>query len=166
MKSKRFPWFGIFLIVVGTGLLLDRFQILALGWPRLFWTFCALCGFGMVIIGFIREQRRHVFWGTVLFLYGLFFTLRYFDAFDYHGHLFIPVTLVVFGLAFIMRVVYAPKDWSLLIPGVFLTGLGSLFLIAELGYIYRYDVWYYLRMYWPVIIILLGVSLLFKRKET
>jgi hypothetical protein len=166
MKSKRFPWFGIFLIVVGTGLLLDRLSILTFGWTRLFWSFCALCGFGMVILGFIREQRGNVFWGTVLFLYGLFFALRYFNAIEYHIHLFIPVSLVVFGLACTMKFVYDPRDWSTLIPGFFLVGLGGVIILAELGYIGRYDVWYYIKMYWPVILILMGISLFLKRKAT
>ncbi len=165
MQSKRFPWFGVFLVIVGTGLLLDRLQILAFGWPRLLWAFFALCGFVMVIVGFVREQRGHVFWGTVIFLYGIFFTLRYFNAFEYHVHLFVAASLIIFGLAYVMRVIYAPRDWSLLIPGFLLIGLGGTLVCAELGYIYRYDVWYYLRIYWPVILILLGVSLFFKRKE-
>jgi hypothetical protein len=165
MKSKRFPWFGIFLVVVGTGLLLDRLQILAFGWHRLFWSFCALCGFGLVILGFVREHRGHVFWGTVLFLYGIFFTLRYFNMFEYHVHLFIPATLVILGLAFVMKVIYAPGDWSLLIPAAALIGLGILLVLAEFGYVDRYDIWHNVRLYWPVLLILLGVSLFFRRKE-
>ncbi|MGD0339539.1 MAG: DUF5668 domain-containing protein [Bacteroidota bacterium] len=166
MQSKRFPWFGIFLVIVGAGLLLDRLNVFAFGWPRLFWSFCALCGFGMVIMGFVRDQRKHVFWGTVLFLYGLFFVLRYSGAFEYHYHLFIPTSLIIFGLASVMKVVYAPRDWSLLIPAFLLIGLGVTIFFAELGYIYKYDVWHYIRVYWPVAFILLGISLLFRRKET
>jgi len=166
MTSKRFPWFGVFLIVVGAGLLLDRLQIVTFGWQRIFWSVCAVCGFGMVIMGFVREYRGHVFWGTILFLYGVFFTLRYFNTFEYHIHLFIPVSLVIIGLAFVMRVVYAPRDWSMLIPGTALVGLGTLLSLAEFGYIDRYDIWHNVRLYWPVLLVLLGLALFFKRKET
>ncbi len=163
MQSKRFPWFGILLVLAGTALLLDRLNVFSVGWPTLIWLFLGVTGFIMVILGFLREKDGKVFWGTVFFLYGLFFILRHYDFIDYHGHTFVPVSFVIFGLAFVMRVIYAPRDWALLIPGMLFVGAGLVFIFAELGYIYRYDVWEYLRTYWPVIFIVLGISLFFRR---
>ncbi len=165
MQSNRFPWFGIFLVLVGAGLLLERLHVFDIGWPRLFWILLGILGFGMVVFGFVREQKGKVFWGTVMFLYGVFWALREADLIGYQGHIILPVSLVIFGLAFVMRVVYAPRDWSLLIPAALFLGAGFVFIFSELGYIYRYDVWYYFRTYWPLALVAFGASLLFRKSS-
>ncbi len=156
----RFSWIGIVLILVGSALLLDRVGVIRFGLPPLLWSLLAIFGALKAIEGFSRKKSGRVFWGTFLFLLGVYGVLRYLDVIELRSYWMMPAILVIAGLSILMMFVSSPKDWHLLIPALLLTGTGSAIILTELGYLYRYDVLESLRIYWPVGIILFGLALI------
>ncbi len=163
--KKQFPWFGLFLVVIGAVLLLNQLHVLRFGWARLIWIICIFFGGGIVLRGLVNQRVGSVFWGTVIFLTGIFFTLHQFEIIESHGRMIPAVTLVIFGFAFLMKIIFAPRtSWPSIIPAVVFLGLGSALMLSDLGYLYHYDVWMFCRTYWPVLLIAAGIAAVFKAR--
>ncbi len=165
--KRQFPWFGIFLVLLGTTLLLGQLHILQFGWAKLLWIFCVIYGGGIVIRGFVAQRPGSIFWGTVLFLSSIFITLHQFEVIEYHALMMPVIGLFIFGFGFLMKFVYSPsRHWFSLLPSIIFLGLGCALILADLGYWYHYDVWNFVRIYWPVVIILLGITAFFKSRRS
>lgn len=162
--SSRFPWFAVALILVGTTMLLDRVDLLPVQWQMVAWGVLMLFGAHRVILGFTVRWRGRVFWGTLLFLIGLYNVLYHLNVVERYPHMFFPVIMVAVGLSFLMMYALAPKEWHLLIPALTLTGLGAILLFAEYGYFDRWEIIWAIRRYWPVALILFGISILLKKR--
>ena len=163
-RNTRFPWFGIALIVFGTALLLNKLDLISVQFNHIFWPLMMLLGIAGVSKGYTRNRRGKIFGGTVLFLYSLFFFLRSLDSLDLHRYMFIPATFLIFGIAFVMMYLHNIRDWFLLIPAVLFCGIGILFIMTELGYLYRWEVWEAVHLYWPIGLILLGIAIILRRR--
>lgn len=155
----RFSWIGIVLILLGSALLLDRIGVVRFGMQPLLWALLAIFGALRAIEGFGRKKSGRVFWGTFLFLLGVYGVLRYLDVVELRSYWIMPAILVIAGLSMLMMFVSSPQNWHLLIPALLLAGTGSAIILTELGYLSRYDVVESLRLYWPVGIILFGLAL-------
>jgi hypothetical protein len=81
------------------------------------------------------------------------------------GRLMFPLCFVGLGLAFLLIVAGDPHRWHMLVPGLFFTGLGAVILLAELDYLSRWGVQQVVHQYWPVALILFGISLLLNRRS-
>ncbi|MBI4809915.1 MAG: hypothetical protein HY800_00385 [Ignavibacteriales bacterium] len=166
MNNFKTSWFGIALIVIGAAMLLDQLDVLNIDFSTIFWPLLMLIGIVTVGRGFTENRRAKIYWGTVLFLYSLFFLLKSIDYFEIYAHTFFPASFLIFGIAFFMMYLNNFKDWPLLIPAIVLSGIGSIFILTEYGFFYRWDVWDAVRTYWPVILILFGLAILLKRYNT
>ena len=164
--STRFPWFAVALILIGTTMLLDRLDVLPVQWQIVAWGVLMLFGAHRVILGFTLRWRGRVFWGTLLFLLGLYNILYHLDVVERYPHMFFPVIMVAIGMSLLMRYAVAPKEWHILIPAMVLTGLGGVLLFAEYGYFDRWEIMWMIRRYWPVALILFGASLLLKKRTS
>jgi hypothetical protein len=160
---KRESWFGAGLIVLGTAMLLDRLDILRLGWQPVFWTLLAIVGLVNAIGGFSKKRTSRVFWGTFLFLLGAYNLLREVDVFELRSYWWLPAMMLILGFSLLMMFVCTPKEWHLLVPALVLLGVGAAIVLTEFGYFYRYDIAEVTRMYWPVALILFGLSLVLQR---
>ncbi len=76
MRNNNISWFGIALIVFGALLLLIKTDVLDFEFSQAIWAGLMLLGLGLVTQGFSRDKRGKVFWGTILFLYSLYFFLQ------------------------------------------------------------------------------------------
>ena len=72
---------------------------------------------------------------------------------------------IAVGTGFFLMFLVAPKAWHTLVPAVVFLGLGAVMLMAQLGYVYRWDVEEVVHTYWPVALILFGGSLLLSRQS-
>lgn len=165
-KYSDIPWFALFLIVIGTILFLNKLDVLEIEFASIFWPLAMLFGISKVVIGFSKDKRGLIFLGTVVFLYGLFFFIRSLDFIEIHSHLFLPATLLICGVAFLMIYLQNLRDWPLLIPAVILGGLGSAFILTELGYLTRWEIQEMIHLYWPIALILVGLGIIFRRKAS
>lgn len=159
---RRFSWLGIGMIAIGTAMLLDRTHVLRFEWITVVWCVIGLFGLLRAIDGFGKKAKGRVFWGTFLFLFGMYATLRNLDIVELRTYWWPSAMLLVVGFALFVVVASSPKDWHLLIPALLLTGMGTVIILADLGYIYRYDVVEAVRLYWPVGLILFGLALVLK----
>jgi hypothetical protein len=164
-SQRRLPVFGILLLVVGVALLLEKLDVIEFGWSKILWAAVAVLGAAIVIRSFVQNGRAGIFWGTLLFLYGLFFLLRSLDLIESQVAVFMPATFTILGFGFLMLFVSDPKDWHLLIPSVILLGFGGAFMLAEAGYIHRWEMWETFRTWWPLVLVLVGFSLVLRRRK-
>jgi hypothetical protein len=164
-KNRHIPLVGILLILLGLILLLGQFGILDYG----FWTIVTagmvVYGAVLVIRSFSLQDRNKVFWGTVLFLAGLYFLLHSLGMIAIGGPAFIPVVFLILGFAFLMSYFYRFSDWHLLIPALFFIFLGGIIFAEDVGYLREVDVTYYLSNYWPILLIMFGAALVLKARK-
>ena len=163
--SSNVSWMGIALVILGTMLLLTRLHVFHVQFWTLFWPIVMILSLRGVATGFSLNKRGKIFWGTVWFLYGLFFLLRNSDYFDIRPHMIVPATFLIVGIAFLMTYLNNIRDWFFLIPAVIAGLVGTLFLMAEYDYLSYWDVADSLHTYWPVILILFGIVFLLRRKK-
>ncbi len=163
----KFPWFGVALIVIGLALLLDRVGILALGWHAVFWGLVIALGLFKIFRGFSVAPAggRARFWGTELFLLGLYFFLDNTEILEIPGYLVPSFILLAIGLGFVLVFLGNLREWHVLIPAVFSCAFGTLILLAEFEYLSEWDVKMAIRNYWPIALILFGASLLLNRRH-
>jgi hypothetical protein len=165
-KRRQFPIFGILLILVGFGILFDKLNLLYFSWNK-FWQFVLiLIGIWMVLSAFLYNQRGKIFGGTFLFLLGLLFLLQSYSVIMMQHDIFWPALLLILGLSFFMLFVFEPRDWGVLIPSVIFVGFGLFVIFTRLGYIFYWQVWDILSVYWPVVFIIVGLSMLLTRKRS
>jgi hypothetical protein len=114
--------------------------------------------------GFGRGRRGKIFFGTVVFLYGLYFLLHSIDAFEVGGHLVVASTFVIVGSAFLMVWLNDLRDWYYLIPALLSGAVGSALFLSELGYLSHWEVLDAVRVYWPLVLILFGAGMILRRR--
>jgi hypothetical protein len=164
-RASRISFLGLVLILIGLFLLLDRMNIIHAGMSIILWAGLLLLGFLMAVRGFSENRSGRIFWGTFLFLFSLFFLLRSGEMMEMHAHLLPPAFFLMAGISFLMIFINNPRDWGVLIPALALGGLGVVLIMVEYGYLYEWDVWESIRVYWPVVLILIGLSVLLKPRR-
>ena len=157
--------FGIILVVVGAILLLDRFQVIDVDFGTVFWPLVMLFGLMGVARGFSQNRRGKIFWGTLWFLYALFFLLRSSDFVEVEGHMFFPASFLIIGIAFLMMYLNNFQDWFFLIPAGVFGGLGALFILANYDVISYWDLRESVHQYWPLALILFGFAIIMRRRN-
>jgi hypothetical protein len=161
--KKQFPIFGIALLLIGFGVLFDRLEIFEFTWKRIWPVLLALIGIWMTISAILYDQRGKIFSGSFLFLLGVMFFLKNYQYITLQYNILIPALLVIIGLSFFMLFVYEPRDWGILIPSIAFLGFGLFITFTNLGYFFYSEVWDFLAVYWPIFLILIGISMLFTR---
>lgn len=165
-QFNRIPFFGIILVVLGVGLLLRQMHIIRVdGMSMLLFGFVAY-GAAMIIRSFVTSIRQSLFFGSICFFSGVLLILGQYELIEHSAYVYVPGFLMAFGLSFVMLFLFNFKDFHLLLPAVIFIGLGVAFMMTEIGYLYPSDVKEAIRQYWPAAIILFGILMLFRRKET
>lgn len=153
---------GLVFILIGAGLLADRFLSFRFGWEQAF----PILLIALAISSFIRAfsgNRHSAFWGGFLGLLGAYFFLRnyeFVEAFWFFEYW--PMFLLAFGCGFICSFLFYPADWGVLIPAAIFTGLGALFLLDSLHVFKNIwsTFWDLAESYWPIILILVGLGVI------
>ncbi len=164
-NNSRFPWFGLALIVIGAAILLRKLNILDVHFSQILWPLVMLSGFISVTRGFTSGRRGKIFFGTILFLFGLFFFLHTIDSIDLPWYLFFPASCMIIGMGFLMTYLQKMRDWYFLVLSLFFTGIGVMAFMTEYGYLYGADVLDTIHVYWPVVLILVGLGIIFRKKD-
>jgi hypothetical protein len=165
-SNVRFPWFGIALIVVGAAMLLSRIGVVTFGWHAALWGIVALFGAYKLITAFPTRRSGAAFWGTVFLVGGGYLMLEDLSVLYVSSYLLFPWTVVLVGVAFLMMFMVAPRNWHVLVPSLFFLGVGAVMVLSEMGYLNRWDVVETVRMYWPIVLVLFGITLLLNRKSS
>ncbi len=160
MKKGKVSWFGSALIVMGIVLLLRAVGMVDIRLADVIWIVLVLAGISWIVGGFRNKRRSRIFWGTLVAstaLYILFSDIHWLDSPSYY--LFIVIMLEV-GLACTLCYLSAPSEIHLLVPALFFSGLGLAMLFTEFGYLTRSGVVSALNDYWPMVLVLFGLTLL------
>jgi hypothetical protein len=162
---RKIPTLGIILIAVGLLLLADQIGIMRMSFWNFAMGFMVLFGATLVIRSFSRGDRNKVFWGTALFLLGLYFIFDSLDLITDRYTVIVPALFLILGFSFLMMYVYNLRDWHLLIPTIFFTGIGVLIFADSSGFFDLYRLENYLLNFWPLLLILFGVGLIAKSRR-
>jgi len=162
---KRIPVLGIILITIGVLLLADQLGMMDLSFWNVVSGILMLYGATLVIRSFNIGDRSKVFWGTLLFLSGLYFILDSLQLVTNQYPVFVPAVFLILGFSFLMMYIYNVRDWHLLIPTLFFVGCGLLIIADELSIVYAYRFSDYFFHFWPVLLILFGLGLIAKARR-
>lgn len=106
-----------------------------------------------------HKNDSRIWFGAILVLVGAIWLLDNLNFIPYYINEYIiswQSLLIVVGIYFIS----ARKKIE---PGIVLIAVGSIFLLHDLRIIYIRDIWH---IFWPALIILIGVSLILRRNRT
>ncbi len=163
--KKPIPWTGIILIILGLTLLLNRTNVIDVHFSQIIWGALILFGFVNTMRGYKYNQKGKIFWGTVIFLFSLYFLLNTIELFEFRHRVFIPAVFLIFGFAFLTTYINNLKDIMLLILSVMLISSGFFLILEDFGYFDFFDVRSIIKTYWPILLIILGLGMLFKAKK-
>jgi len=163
-KSSDFPIFGIFLILLGAGLILNKLRVFHYSWGIIFWICLGVAGVVTVVQAFMTRRRGVVFWGSLLFFVSVAMIAHRFVLIDF-APWDVPATFsLALGLSFLMLFFYDPRRFGVLIPVLFFGGYGVLYYLWWWDVIDWFEMRHYIFTYWPVFVILWGLSLIFRRR--
>jgi hypothetical protein len=163
-KSNGLPIFGVFLILLGVGLVLNKLQVFHYNWKIILWICLGVAGIVSVVQAFITRRRGVVFWGSLLFFVSVTMITHKFMYIDF-APWDVPATFALaLGLSFLMLFFYDPRQFGVLIPVLFFGGYGVLYYLWWWDVIDWFEMRHYVFTYWPVFVILWGLSLIFRRR--
>jgi hypothetical protein len=163
-KSSDFPIFGIFLILLGAGLILNKLHVFHYSWGIILWVCLGVVGVVTVVQAFITRRRGVVFWGSLLFFVSVAMIAHRFVLVDF-APWDVPATFsLALGLSFLMLFFYDPRRFGVLILVLFFGGYGVLYYLWWWDVVDWFEMRHYVFTYWPVFVILWGLSLIFRRR--
>lgn len=163
--ANRVSLLGLFLIAFGLVILLKKFHVIHIQSAELVWPLLAIMGLFLTGRGLIDNKRGKIVWGTVLFLYSIFFFLRSLDTVYVPIDLILPATFMIFGIVGIMLFVSRPGDWYFLIPGLLLLAVGASVLLSEYGYWYGWEMRQFVKTWWPAALVLFGAGMILRHRK-
>jgi len=165
MYNKRNWLFGLLLIVYGTVIFLNKLDIIEVDFFEVIWPIVMLFGLLGVVSGFSERRNGKIFWGTCGFLFGLFLFIKSVETVNIPSAITLPIIIFIFGTALLMMYFNVIKEWFLLIFVFVFYIVGGAFLGSYFELFERWEVWENLRLYWPVVLILIGVAIILKRRS-
>ncbi len=152
-ESRSLVW-GILLIIIGFLFLLSNLGWFEFDWGDI-WPLVIIIGGIMFWIGWLANRKEYglLMPGTILLVYGCMFQYSVLNGW-YYMDIFWPGFLLGPGLGFLFMYLLGNHEKGLLIPGGILIGLAVLFWSGQ-------D---FSRLFWPLLIIGVGVYLLFKSR--
>ena len=164
-RSGGFSIFGIFLILLGAGLILSKLNLFHYKWGTILCICLGVAGLAATIQAFITRRRGVVFWGSFLFFSSIAVLVNRFELLNF-APWDVPATFsLALGFSFLMLFFYEPRRFGVLVPMIFFGGYGVLYYLWWWDVIDWFDMKYYVHTYWPVLIILWGISLIFRRRQ-
>jgi hypothetical protein len=165
-RSSTISWLGLFLVAFGVVMLLWSQDVIDLPARAVIWPFFVLVGLVIAARGFAESGRGKIVAGTVLFLYGLFFTVRAMEVVYLPIYLAVPAGVLIAGVAGLMLVVNNPREWYYLPPAVLLIVVGAGFIMSSFGVISEWALADAVGTWWPLALILTGAALLARKRRT
>ncbi len=157
--------FGIAVVLVGVYLLLRASHVLPpmleFGWAAVFVIFG-----GAWVIANASTGRGAIVPGAWAFLYGVYlFAERWEFIPDFRGMLAVPI-LATLACAFLLAALLQRGSFGSLIAAAAL-GFASFFVYAShVDPVYAHRIWWDIGRYWPVLLVLMGLSMIIKSFAT
>lgn len=163
--ASRVSLLGIFLVALGSLLLLKKFGVIDLHAREILWPSLSLLGLFLAGRGLAEGRRGKIFGGTLLFLYSIFFLLRSSGGYDIPVGTIFPATFIIFGIVFVMLFVNRTAEWYYLVPALLLLLVGASMMLTEYGYWYGWEIRDLVKTWWPLALVLMGGGMLLSRRN-
>jgi hypothetical protein len=163
-KTSGISIFGFFLIFLGAGLLLNKLHVLHYTWGMILWGCLGVVGFAAVVQAFVTRRRGVVFWGSLLFFVSVLMIIHRSMLFDFAPWDAPAAFSLALGFSFLMQFIYDPRRIGVLVPILFFGGYGVLYYLWWWDVIDWFELKQYVRLYWPVLVILWGFAMIFGRR--
>lgn len=151
---------GFVLILIGLWLMADHVSWIENMWMAYF-PFLILFFSAVLFCDAIRRKSRNpVFWAVIYLIIGTFFAFRSYDILFKAGQPFWPVFPISLGIAFVVLFLIKPQDWGVLIPACIFLFFG-VSASSDLMFDVTIDWLHVLEVYWPVLVIVVGVGVVF-----
>lgn len=164
-RAKNVSIIGIVFLVVGIVLLLSKLHILPFQWSFVVWGGIGLYGMGVTILAFPQQRRGAVFFGSFLFFLSvgvlLHKTQMVVSTMPWN---FVATGSLALGFAFVMTYLLDIRRIGMLVPALFFGSYGVLYYLWEYDVLEWEEVLSLVRTYWPVLLILWGLSLILRRR--
>ena len=140
---------GALLIILGIFMLIVQFGYV--NWGK-FWPFILIIGGTLFFFGFFLNRKNFglIMPGTILFIIGVLFLYTSHSHWHYMEELW-PTFILAPGVGLLLMFLFGPKGNAFWIPGSILVTLALIFYARF---------WYFFR-YWPIVLILVGLYLIF-----
>jgi hypothetical protein len=155
---------GLILMAIGILLLLNNLEVLHFEFRNL-WSL-GLAAFGLLFFFSIRNKphKGAVFPGTILLLAGLFLFLWENRMVPRGDGTMWPAFLIIVGIAFVVLYIWDRRERETLVLGVVLVVIGAIFM-ADTYYYLPWSPWELILRSWPLILVIVGISILLRGWE-
>lgn len=154
-RGKRTSFFGWILLVAGIVLFCNYWFALSFNWI----TLIILLGIGLFLTGIFQRDHGGIFPGTFILLTGLTFNFQECGFIRQSWWELWPLIILFLGVAFITLFIFDPARRGAIIPGILLIAIAFFFLYSPWNW---FEIFYYIHRFWPVLLIILGISLIVK----
>jgi hypothetical protein len=159
MHGKSTVITGLLFIVLGAILILQNFSLFDYYFLRSYGLFAL--GILLFFQGALSKPTRRIFLSSFITLLGAYYILGELNLLSTSSRLIIPVYTIILGLSFYPVFIIKKRKWDSLLLGNLIILLGILFLFWHFELIphqYLIDI---TNNYWPLILILLGLLIIF-----
>ncbi|MBI4429677.1 MAG: hypothetical protein HY562_11225 [Ignavibacteriales bacterium] len=164
-KEISVLFLGILFIVLGLALFLDRLNVVTFGSGRFVWTAVAAFGAVLIVLAFVRRNRKSLFWGNLLLFFGGCVALYHWHVIPRGDFYILPLFSIALGLSFFTSYLYNPGNFVILVPATIFTGFGVVFYLWWWEYIDWFDLRSFARTYWPLLLIALGLGMALRHRS-
>lgn len=154
--------------LAGIIMLLKSFAVIDVSSVMIFSILFIIYGFASVYISLARHLRGRLFMGTVLFLFGIILFVVHYYEFPGIGIIIFPSILFMLGAGFMMLYIDEAENRVFLIASAILiiSSLIYIFFARHFAFFqFTYLISELVLDFYPVFIILLGISLLVRTRQ-
>lgn len=155
---------GILFVVIGTLLLLNKLSILPFQWSYVLWGGIGLYGLGVAVLAFPQQRGSAVFWGSFLFFISVGMIVHKIWSIEDAPKNYLAILSLASGFSFLMLYFLNLRRFSMLFMALLTGSFGVLYYLWQFELLEWSDVRTIIQTYWPVLLILWGISFLVPRK--
>ena len=156
---------GVVLIVMGAALILSRLHIVPYRWDIIFWGSIGVYGLLATALAFVTRRRGAAFLGSVLFFFSIAAILHRMHLVESAPWDWFATLSLILGFSFLILFFFDPRRIGTLIPAILFGAYGVFYYLWWYDMIEWFDVMHYVRIYWPVLLVLWGLSILLHRRK-
>jgi len=152
--------FPVLLILIGTFLLLEKFDLLSLSRPYILIAGSAILGAILIRKSILSSANKGALAGSFFILLALIFLIINLGYLPSHDEVVWPLILAALGLANIIYYVISRKSFSNITFGLIFIAISVPFLTAYYGNFEYWEIADTFSRYWPILLITFGFGFL------
>jgi uncharacterized membrane protein HdeD (DUF308 family) len=155
---------GVVFIVLGVALILNKMHLLPYRWDVIMWGSMGVYGLLVAALAFVTRRRGIIFLGSLMFFCSIAGILHKLYIVDSPPWDWFVIFSLILGCSFLVLFLSDPRRIGTLIPVILFGAYGVCYYLWWFDKIEWYDIQYYIRTYWPALLVLWGLSIVLRRK--